>query len=161
MSQSQCQFLGAYFDGELNGEESRRFEQHLQECDSCRQEFRSLHKMAAIIAEHPSQDMTDSGLARLHRAISDAEVEPIWRIGVVLAVVAASILVICGAWLAELPGANPQNRAFTAPEAWEQVATSLRPDPMQLNGDLDVIRLADARVADWMLDGLSQKVSQP
>jgi anti-sigma factor RsiW len=57
MNSKKLKKLSAYLDGEMNPEEHRRMEQHLEECPECRQAlraFQSLKKVAPFFEHKPS-----------------------------------------------------------------------------------------------------------
>ena len=161
MDKCNSQLLGAYLDGELAGEQRARVEEHLRNCAPCDRELKLLRDASRLLAEHPFQDITDRELKSLHEAI-DSEIasRPIWRIGGALSVIAASVLIVSCAWLMEMPSSGGNASSASAGlQPWEHVAMTLRPDaPWQANDD--TTQLADAQLADWMLDGLPPKVER-
>jgi anti-sigma factor RsiW len=161
MSECNTGQVAAYHDGELSPADIACVEAHLRSCPACAAELNALRRIARLLADQSGKPFTDREAANLHAAI-DANIDrPIWRLGGTLAALAASIIVVCGAWLAEWPQRNPP--AGTAPtaavEPWERLATTLRPDPADLPGN-DKSRLADARLADWMIQGVLKVESQ-
>jgi anti-sigma factor RsiW len=158
--------LGAYFDDELPADQRPRVEEHLRNCTRCAAELEHFREDSRSLADYPFQDLIDRELADLHDAIDDAADRPVWRIGGALAVVAASVLIVSCAWLMELPTGTRSSSsqatvtASAPPEPWEQVATTLRADPIQQAADDRSTQLAAADMADWILEGLSRKVSR-
>jgi len=64
--------LNRYIDGELSPEENSRVEQHVGECESCREALAGLRAVAAALAETPAPPDVPNGfaerlLARVHR----------------------------------------------------------------------------------------------
>ena len=125
--------------------------------------MQSLRDQAGAIQQYPFDDLRDDELVRLHQAI-DAEQEdhPVWRLGMILGALAASVMIISSAWLMELPARSrvaPVGQVATAPmESWERVAMYLRADPSAVPADdPGAIRVADSQFAQWMLDGLSRQ----
>ncbi len=153
--------IGAFHDGELDSAMRREVEQHLAVCADCRAELESLRRMSGLFGSASAMEMTAEEMGRVHR-LAEALVEEsqsdrslLRFVGGLLAA-AASILVVCGAWWSEIsptvPAVGPVRVAVDSP-AWERVAMTLRVDPEPVRGEGTA--LADARLADWMLDGLS------
>jgi len=53
MSEHVLEWLGAYLDGELHGGQLRRLEAHLQGCQACQEELRSLSALSATLQTAP------------------------------------------------------------------------------------------------------------
>ena len=168
MCEFDQQILGAFFDGELSADERRRVEAHLRKCPQCTEQLQMIRQASQVLAQHSWDDLKPAELRRVHEAIDREAERPILRIGGTLGLVAASVLIVSCAWLMELPAANSggtqrQTTVAAAPaEPWEQVATTLRADPLQQQASDDTTQLADAdaKLADWMLEGLSPKVNR-
>lgn len=161
MNVCERQTLGAYHDGELPEDQRRSVEEHVRACPVCADMLRSLDDTSAIFAQHAFDELTADELARVHEALDQAESQPLLKLVRVLTVVAASILLISCAWLMELPstaGSIARQPVIRHAEPWEQVATSLRPDPLSLIQD-DPIRFANADIAEWMLAGLNRRTN--
>jgi anti-sigma factor RsiW len=161
MIECDPQLLSACLDGELSPEQQGQVREHLRQCPACARELRMLEESSRLIHEHPFEELDQRELSDLHRAVNQvASEQTIWRLGLVLGALAASILVISSAWLMEIPapsaGRGRQRTVAIAPASqWERVAMTLRADP--LPPENDAIQLADAGLADWMLQGLSEK----
>lgn len=56
MSEHISRWLGAYYDGELQGARLRRVEAHLAECAACRAELESLRALSALLQESASPE---------------------------------------------------------------------------------------------------------
>jgi len=56
MSEHVLELLGAYIDGELSSGQIRRVEAHLDECQSCLEEYYSLQAMSATLHAMPAPD---------------------------------------------------------------------------------------------------------
>lgn len=159
MSVCEPQLLSAYLDDELSAEDRARIERHLAVCDTCTAELASLRVSAALIRGYEFDDLKPLELQRLHQAIRrESSEQSVFRLGMVLSAMAASVLIICSAWLmdakATTTGPTPRIAKIEAPQ-WERVATTLRLDPLPLEIDRDhSVQLADAQFAQWMLDGL-------
>jgi hypothetical protein len=157
--------LSAYYDGELDDEARRVVELHVKGCPACAAELEKLHGVSQLFGSMQTQPLGDDELARLHGAVdqsTQAVNRSAMRIAGFLMMAAASIMLICGAWLVETPGASHlrggagvQVRVPSMPE-WERVAITLRTDP--LPGDDRATKLADdsrlSRLADWMVQQL-------
>src|SRR5690349_8931494 len=126
--------FSAYLDGELPPADRQAIEMHVAQCPSCAAELESLRRLSASIATYPFDDLRPDELSRLHHAIAEAAGEDddavIFRISRSAGLIAASILVVAGTWLAALPkpGNDQQqpnqaiSRVAQAPE-WERAAT--------------------------------------
>ena len=51
MSDHIPELLGAYLDGELHGRQLQKVETHLNECDSCQAELKSLQALSSVLKE--------------------------------------------------------------------------------------------------------------
>ena len=165
---SHCPFrprVEPYHDGELDAAARERVEQHLARCPECAEELAWLRSVSTSLAGRAAR-ITDSERARLHEFLDDSidavdsepDSFPLYRAAGALAAIAASILVLSCVWLNELPTRGTPSGApgYAVAEipAWERVAMNLRADPMptQTGGE---VYLADARLADWVLQGLA------
>ena len=163
-----CSFqarVEAYHDGALDAGGRAAVEQHLATCPACAAELAWLRRVSGTLNAAPTR-ITPAELRRVHDAVDafiDAD-EPasypisLYRTAGALMAVAASILVITAVWINELPmrprpGPTVGVAAVEVP-AWERVAINLRVDPLPNQPDGEVY-LADARLADWMLQGLA------
>jgi anti-sigma factor RsiW len=143
------QVLGAYLDGELEAPRRAEIESHLRGCKICARQLELMAEASRSLREFPFADITPAERLRLHQAIDAAMDRPILRIGGTLGLIAASIFVVGLAWLHAIPATAP--RQPTAPvavvkpaEPWENVAMTLRPDPMLQSGDpTEQIQLAE------------------
>lgn len=163
MSECYETSLSALIDGELDPPTRMRVTAHVKSCAHCAAELEALREVADFAAGAEFDEIRDDELSRAHfridelvdRSMHDLDDRPILRIGGWIALVAASLLVVCGTWLAVLPREKPAvaKTPSPAPE-WEQVAMSLRVDPLPTATDATTTQFADARFADWMIDGL-------
>ena len=159
MSECDPQLLSAYHDGEISAPDRERLEQHVAQCAACAGALSRLRETSRLLAGYPEPEIDARTMDALHRAIDDASDEGVWRLGVSLALVAASVVIIGLAWLREMPRpAPPQPRAVAtvAQPDWERVAMTLHTDTLPEQAT-DATQLADARMADWMLEGLSPR----
>ena len=56
MSDHVNEWLGAYHDGELNGNRLHHVEEHLAECERCQAELESLESLSGLLHEVPAPD---------------------------------------------------------------------------------------------------------
>jgi anti-sigma factor RsiW len=157
---TECPFqsrLSAFHDRELDSETSRRLEQHLGECESCKEMLAGIGAVSRLLSTPTTSRLSQMGLARLHATADSAagrrEVFPFVR---TMIAVAASILIIAGAWLTEIPQTTPGGGhsvvRTTTPEAdWEKLASGGKMDmPRGSSGDTGVA----LRFSNWMVDSL-------
>jgi hypothetical protein len=152
---TQCAFhpqINAYHDGELNGHAATRFADHLAECPACTGELASLEKISGLFSELPEPRMYPIELARLHSNLDKAAASrpaesDFMRTAGLLSSLAASILIISGVWLLEIPsrhgvtlspGVTPvpaSDIAFLPANTpnWERTALTLQVEPFPLN----------------------------
>ncbi len=162
-----CEFLpriDAYHDGELDSASAAEVEQHLTLCAICQSELRELRELSSLAKNIGSSGVSPVGMARIHRAIDDEQesAPSVLRIAGMLTGLAASILIIGSAWLWETPPAHANGRDIIVISSPEQPAMNLA---MNLEPALPLPRspwevqdqqmIADARLADWMVEGLS------
>jgi anti-sigma factor RsiW len=164
---ANCAFqsrVEAYHDGELSDKGRRAVEEHLARCGACAAELAWLRSISQSLVQRQSPDITTAELGGLHDAVDaaasaadlDLNQVSLYRMAGAQMAIAASVLVVSCVWLNELPAAAPGARpaAVAQAPAWERVAVTLRVDPVP-NGLDSEVYLADARLADWMLRGLS------
>jgi len=151
----QCPFqprLSAFYDRELDPLTAREFQSHLSNCPQCSAELDSMQTVSRLMQEAPVGRLSQIGRARLHQTADQASRRrdgfPLAR---ALMTIAASVLIIAGAWLVEMPKGGGATVAKTSqPQAdWEYVAGG---------GKLYFLHsetgLADRRFQSWMLEGL-------
>jgi hypothetical protein len=166
---SQCPFesrLGAFHDGELDEVARRCVEEHLPTCPACQGLLARLQSLSQVVGSIESLDPTAQEMERIHQAATQG---PRWddlgsnlRIGAFLLATAASVLIICSAWLVEFPASAPNRVPLTShqPMEWELVAVNLRAEPRP--DDRGQPRLAgDARIINWMVESLQSRESFP
>jgi anti-sigma factor RsiW len=157
--------LNAFHDGELSPPAVRELSRHLETCPACAMELAEIREIARAFSDLAAEDISPAGVARAHEAADAAASElgsPVLRIMGLLAGLAASVLVIASAWLWAGPAPEPpqpQVVLLPAPTPeWERVAMTMEVGP--LTGETPDIpgrpMLADARLADWMLQNLSR-----
>jgi predicted anti-sigma-YlaC factor YlaD len=60
MSDHILELLGAYFDGELHGGQVRKVETHLEECQSCLEEYYALQSLSVTLHAAPAPEFPSS-----------------------------------------------------------------------------------------------------
>jgi anti-sigma factor RsiW len=123
--------LSAYHDRELDAGTSQLIESHLAGCNSCSNTLRGIVAVSTLLGATPNGRMSQMGLARLHETASSAAATiaaqrarfPMIK---AMMTIAASILVIAGAWLVEIPSTKPAVTGIVQQpvrmEPWENVA---------------------------------------
>ncbi len=153
--------MSAYHDGELSPELRRKVEDHLIDCPVCQEALASMRGISAMFAAMPGQELTHEEMGEIQKA-AEAEIDQttrersLLRFAGGLLAAAASILIVCGAWWSESGTGTtvpPQQMVVIDNPAWERVAMTLKVDPEPVRSENTA--LADARLADWMLDRLS------
>ena len=152
--------LSAFHDGELDPASSGEVEMHLSACPRCREELDELRDLSAQASLIGQEGISTSGLRKIHRAIDSDDRYSILRIAGVLTGLAASVVVIGSVWLSEIPASRPAQPIVVISESvpdWSRVAVDLHVDPLP-TAELEVNHrqmFADARMAEWMFDGLN------
>ena len=149
--------LGAFHDGELDSATATALESHLAACPDCRAELEDIAELSSLAAAIGSGGLSKMALRNIHRAIDAEDRFTIFRIAGLLTGLAASALVVGGAWLWEAPPAGSMERPLIvvgdnkAPQ-WENVAVNLGVDPLPTSDweARDQAMFADARVAAEM-----------
>jgi len=177
---NECPFqvrIEAYHDGELNADERLAVERHVATCPGCAADLAWMRGVSRTLVTTPAGMTTDErgrlraaldaamdadGAGALYDDSEEPESYPIllYRTAGVLSAIAASILLLSVVWLNELPSGThraPTGMALARGEvpAWERVAMNLRVDPLPNTTPGGEAYLADARLADWMLQGLA------
>jgi anti-sigma factor RsiW len=141
---SHCEFeskLEAWHDGELEPREALLMTEHLKGCPRCAAALASIRQISALFAAMRRQEKPDAAeTVRLHEAVDREmdsrsplqQVDPaFWRAAAVLSGLAASVLIVASAWLWDLPRGHVQQGPMLASSPpWEEVAVTLRPDPL-------------------------------
>lgn len=157
--------LEAFHDGELNPSQAKAVAEHLQSCTRCSAELAEIRRISALMAgDHSidSQEMTDIELERLHVAVDQviartrrmSEPFPMLK---ALTMLAASLLIIGMAWLAEVPAAKPipQPAMLAGAPEWEKVAMTLQVDPPAPGiGTTGMAAKENEDLAGWLLQNL-------
>jgi anti-sigma factor RsiW len=165
-----CQFqskIAAYHDGELDEAASKEVELHLSGCKECTEELRALREVTAAMADFDPGEITPMELARLHRKIEKADEGSLVRFNVALIGMAASVLIICLAWIGQGPSSGPQGmHGRGSVSEWERLALGGTPRaPWVQDGsglrlpDTGVAKGPDSDTIDWMLNGLQPPIS--
>jgi len=181
MSDDECPFqlrVQAYHDGELDGDPAalQSVEAHVKSCRVCAAELRGVRELSKRfdpIAVSTDWEPTADEVRRMHAAVEDEAVEErgagsLFRFGGMLAGLAASVLIISAAWLAEWspsspssvssPGSSGQIVARAEDADWQRVASSAQADPRpKVTTQSDspyATHLADKQVSGWMIFNL-------
>ena|SRR5579884_4520814 len=157
---SDCQYqsdLEAYHDGELDAGASQRLSRHLHECGRCEAELREMRRLSDLLAGlRPAGGMAPLQRARLHQTLEHRGPQRLLRLTKFVAAAAASVLLIAGAWLWEMPAGRPNSGpvAQTTIPDWERVAVTLEVDPPpDVAADT---RFAEAHFTDWIMGALNE-----
>lgn len=155
----QCPFqsrLSAFYDRELDPLAARELGSHLANCPACSGELESMRLVSRLMHEAPAGQLSQMGRARLHQTAQQAsrrrDVFPLAR-GLMAA--AASVLIIAGAWLVEMPRGSAPMIGETAHSQsdWETLASGGKlGSPQNETGVASAD--ASAKFSQWMLDGL-------
>lgn len=157
---SECPYqsrLSAFHDHELDAGMAEKLQSHLDACPTCNEQLQGIRAVSRLLHEAHSARMSQMGLARLHETAGAAakkrDVFPMFKM---LSAVAASILVIAGAWLVETPGQTrhvDQGVIYRASESWENVAMGGRAEiPHGIAPDTDVA--LQSEFSNWMVKNL-------
>ena len=155
-----CQFksrLSAYHDAELSAAEIEAVNEHLPTCEACSAELATIREVAAALASYQPEEISQIELARLHRAIDRVDDRGLLRLAGMLSAVAASVLIICMAWMSQSPTSAPivQRPDAQRVPAWENLAMGGQPETRGLPNDLTSDGPRDTGVAiDFMLHGI-------
>ena len=169
---SQCTYqssLAAYHDGQMPPERVRELERHLPSCAACSAELRDLSQLSQLLGTARPEGNRPDELARAHAAVEETEHSGIENRGVMrlivgLSAVAASVLIISGAWLYDAP--QPTSLQISqhqpvAEQAWERWA-SAGPIASPINAPPAGMALRDDRnfqdTVDWMIVGMGGPV---
>ena len=162
---SECPFqsrLSAFHDGELDADTSWRLKAHLSTCLSCRDGLVGINAVSRLLGTVKVRPMSQIGQARLHAAADNAA-SAIGRkdrlpLAKTLMAIAASILIISGAWLMEVPfashvGGGPTLSSHVRPEAeWEKLASGGKVAAPQ-GRDVET----GVAFSNWMVKNLKEK----
>jgi hypothetical protein len=160
-----CDFqsrLGAYHDGELDTVSARQVEQHLASCESCRAELQEIRELSSLAETVGAEGISPIGVARVHQMIDAEAGSSVLRIAGLLTGLAASALVIGSAWLWETPQSRTSGQEIVVinplGEPDMTLAMTLEPSAPLPHSPWEVRdqqMLADARLADFMVEGLT------
>jgi len=162
--------LDAVHDGQLDAEQSREMTEHLSGCEECSRELENLRGLSRALSQVRFEPISQIELARIHRNLALREDRSLFRLGLGLSAVAASILIISMAWLTQGPSKPSTTRTPIVSvghlPAWEQMAMGTDPDrfpaggieaPGQVKPDnTGVAENMDLETANWMLEGVSR-----
>ena len=160
----------ANHDGELDARERRSVGEHLAGCAACAEHLSWLREASRAVSREAGVPLSADHARRLHAALDAIEGDEgayplsLSRTAGVLTALAASVLIVSCVWIRELaptgaPGHVPASLAVAEAPAWERVAVTLRADPLPAHPGGEATPgeayLADASLADWVLQSLS------
>jgi len=178
MTGCECESrLDAFHDGELGPADRAQVAGHVAKCPACAAVLQQMQRMSLLLGRGRGDvwaDVSADEMARLHGAVDREikrfrlQVDPsFWRTAALLSGLAASVLVVASAWLAETPPAQQATgpSAVALQPAWERVAMTLQADPLpyagpQASPDQSALADAHASMTDWMLENLKGRDGQ-
>lgn len=172
---SQCSYqisLDAYHDGQMPPEQARELERHLPGCAACSAELTRLSQLSQLLIATRPEGIRPDELTRAHEAVKEIEHSATDDRGIIrlmagLSAVAASVLIISGAWLYDAPQpASPRysQGQVVAEQPWERwasagpIASPINVPPAGMarrdGGDDRTFR----DTVDWMIVGMGGPV---
>jgi anti-sigma factor RsiW len=162
--------VGRFCDDELDPFARRQFKLHLEQCPSCTDEVARVRQLSEWFAPVRALEPQSQLLGRLHDSIHDrGDFEGKRRIrdalptARMLLALAASVLIVAGAWLVDGAGAPatpiqaPMSQRLAQAQPWERTALTLEVEsPYDAGG----LRPDQERLLDWMVASLD-KPEQP
>jgi len=159
---NECPFqsrLSAFHDHELDPETAVKIAAHLPTCSQCSQMLQGIASVSRLFNGASTLRLSQVGMARLHATADAAARRPdvfpsVFPLARALLAVAASVLVIAGAWLYETPPQILRGSGYVEgtvkPEAdWEKLARGGKLDsPMEAGNETGVA------FSKWMLESL-------
>src|SRR5436305_1214186 len=115
MDHCDHQLLGAYLDGEVAVPMRLQIEAHLGQCEQCTNELEKIRSLSKLVGSYNVSPLTVDELERIHNAVDDENRIRLYRPAGLMGLIAASILVISGTWLAALPAPAPAAQAKAKP----------------------------------------------
>jgi anti-sigma factor RsiW len=101
--------ISAYHDDELSPEKRVRLETHLQTgCPACVAELRQWQKLSSLIASAPTPVFTAAARDKLYKLAPVVEELGLVRVAIWATALAASVLIVVGAWMASTQGPTRQ-----------------------------------------------------
>jgi hypothetical protein len=163
-----CQFksrLSAYHDAELSAAEIEAVNEHLPTCETCLAELATMRDVSSALGSYQAEEISQIELARLHRAIDRVDDRGLLRLAGMLSAVAASVLIICMAWMSQSTSPNDgwsQGSTQKPIADWEKLAMGGQIESPNMPHDLTPGGLPDTGFAvddeqtiDFMLQGMS------
>ena len=169
----ECPFapmVGQFCDDELDPFARRQFKLHLEQCASCTDEVARVRELSNWFGPVRALEPKSELLARLHDSVHKRgdfddtrrmrDALPMARM---LLALAASVLIVAGAWLFDGAGAPatpiqmPMSQRLAQAEPWERTALTLEVEPSH---DAGALRPDQERLLDWMVASLD-KPGQP
>jgi anti-sigma factor RsiW len=138
------QTLGAFYDGELDGEHRSLIQTHLGSCEACARRVEQFRGMAVLIASAPPAALSQIALRRLHNKLDEVIERGLVRWAWEVSGVAAAILLVGSVWLARI--AEPATATASG------VATAVVPPWVSAQASADpVVQIAPTPAAAWYL----------
>jgi anti-sigma factor RsiW len=150
-------YLSLYHDGELDSEQARQLQAHLEVCGACAAKLRQLRTVTEGFARLPIGEITSLEQARIHRAVRNAALgvgeRAILQLGYALAALAACMLVISSLCLAD----NTSLKARKPQAAdWQMGVASMK---SSMESSMESSMGADMRLSAFMVRGLGEAES--
>jgi anti-sigma factor RsiW len=124
---SQCErsrLVNAYHDCELSDSERLMMAAHLSDCPLCAQDLKQLRQVSRLLTEAHRPRLTADTMKRLHEGVGRAREHMVMRTAEMLTAAAATVLVVCTAWLWQVSGSVES----TPVAPWEDTAQTLTAD---------------------------------
>jgi len=137
--------VSAYHDGALEPSAAQALHEHMTRCADCAGELARLRRLSGLLADVPVPAMRPGAMVRMHRAVAATRQRVVvMRLARVLSAAAATILVVCTAWLwVSAQSGQPESWGISS---WEAVAV----------GSIDDTD-AEALLAQWIVEDLSRE----
>jgi anti-sigma factor RsiW len=161
--------VGQYCDDELDPFARRQFKLHLDHCPSCTDAVARVRELSDWFAPVRAAEPKPELLGRLHDSVhEEGDFEDKRRVSAALPMarmllaLAASVLIVAGAWLFDGAGAPatpkpPMSQRLAQAQPWERTALTLEVEPPY---DASGLRPDQERLLDWMVASLD-KPEQP
>lgn len=165
----RCPFgtmAGAYCDGELDTADLLRFQRHLDRCDGCTRDVERVRELSEWFGPARALEPHEAVLGRLHESVAllgdfdkRRRMKDALPAARMTAALAASVLIVAGAWLFDGAGAPatpktlPLAQSIAQAQPWERTALTLEVDPPT---GADGFAPDQQRLVDWMVASLDR-----
>jgi anti-sigma factor RsiW len=140
--------VSAYHDDELPEAQRQFMASHISECLLCAYELKQLRSLSRLLTEANRPQLTAGAMKQMHQSVGKAREHLVMRTAEMLTAAAATILIICTAWIWQ--GGDVSESVPPVPSAWETVAVTQKVDAVsELPPQL--------QFAQWLADDLSQE----